>query len=96
MRKTALKKLLSITLALALLGGSTTELRDAGQAVHSCLEEMARRCDDAAAGAQVSVPNCPAMVEGHGRSVAASKPRSVAAWAQLHRPRCQTYWETNP
>ncbi|MDA8018480.1 MAG: hypothetical protein MPN21_13645 [Thermoanaerobaculia bacterium] len=72
-------------------GGSTKELRDAGTTVATCLERMATRCDQASVVGHRSVPvqACPASVSGHGRSVAVLLPRSVEAWAALHRPDCK-------
>lgn len=65
----------------SLVAGSTDELRDAGVAVASCLEQTARRCGRGDRQ-PVGFRGCRERVEGHGRSVAALKPRSVAAWAE--------------
>lgn len=65
----------------SLLAGSTDELRDAGVAVTSCLEQTARQC--ARADERSSrFRGCRELVEGNGRSVAVVKPRSVAAWVE--------------
>lgn len=76
----------------SLFGGSTAELRDAGQAAATCLERTAQRCDQVSSGERVPVRGCRSLVAGHGRSIAVTKPRSVAAWAAWSRRDCLIHW----